>query len=231
MRKDLCLLLILRQTRFLHKVGMTENCYLFHIFSSIDITMKNIFFWLIILLWSTTVFASEISFWRDYELNTPFLNTIDFSTLLNNSISLQTLEPSILPTTTTTYEQGTLLAEYVDPRSDGFSSFPWGSCTEYVARQRPELFINEDGTRRMTGNAEDWLRNAQRLWLEIGSIPQKWSIAVYYEGRWGRQYGHVAYVQEIQSNGMIIVSEMNYEQEYVVTYRVVPANLAAGYIY
>lgn len=134
-------------------------------------------------------------------------------------------------TTNTHFSQGTVLASFVDPRSFGFSGFPWGSCTEYVARQRPDLFVYQDGTRRLTGNAQDRLRNAQRLWLETGKFPQQGAIAVYYEWRGWRQYGHVAYVEHIQNNDTIIVSEMNYQQDHVVTYRVIDADLAAGYIY
>lgn len=134
-------------------------------------------------------------------------------------------------TTDTLYEVGTVLASFVDARSDWFSGFWAGSCTEYVARQRPELFVYEDGSRRMTGNAEDRLSNAKTHWFETGKTAKQGAIAVYYEGQGGRKYGHVAYVEHVQNNGNIIVSEMNYKQDYIVTWRVVKANRAAGYIY
>lgn len=179
------------------------------------------------LLW-TSVFAQE-----EIKIpQVPFAYTIDLL-LPDFSVQEKSAKEEINNniTTDTVYEQWTILASLVDPRSEWFATFPGGSCTEYVARQRPELFINEDGSRRITGNAEDRLRNAQRLWLETGKKPKQGAIAVFYEGRWGRQHGHVAYVEQIQSNGMIIVSEMNYDSEYIITYRVIPEKLAAGYIY
>lgn len=129
------------------------------------------------------------------------------------------------------YPQGKILAEYVDPRSRNFAGFPAGSCTEYIARQRPHLFINADGSRHLRGNAQDWLLNAQKLGIPTGKTPQKGAIAVYREGHGGRAFGHVAYVEDIQSDGTLIISEMNYEYPYTITYRVVSAKTAAGYIY
>jgi len=114
---------------------------------------------------------------------------------------------------------------------NGFASFLEWSCTDYAAKQRPDLFLNTDGSRRITGNAEDWLNNAQKLGITTGSTPKKWAIAVYYTGKWAREYGHAAYIEDIQPNGVIVVSEMNYEEEYVVTIRAIDADLAAGYIY
>lgn len=167
---------------------------------------------------------------QDNIINTvPYKYTISFLATTNSEQFSS--DDSNNVTTDTTYKAGTLLAEYVYPRSNGFASFLEWSCTEYVAKQRPDLFLNDDGSRRITGNAEDRLHNAKRLWIELWSTPKKWSIAVYYNGHWGRQYGHVAYVEEVQSNGVIIVSEMNYKEEYIVTLRAVDSQRAAWYIY
>ena len=92
------------------------------------------------------------------DIQTPF--QYDISTLLKQ-ISHNKEEKNIR--FDTVYEIGNIIKSFVDSRSDGFSGFPAGSCTEYIARQRPELFVNSNGSRRMTGNAEDRLRNAQRL--------------------------------------------------------------------
>jgi hypothetical protein len=187
--------------------------------------MKKILFWRIIIWWliGTYSFAfSEHTPLSVDTMNIPFKHTISF-------VDEKSWDSDA--TTDSTYTVWTLLAEYVYPRSDGFASFLEWSCTEYVARQKPKLFLNENGSRRLTGNAEDRLHNAKALWMETGTLPKKWSIAVYYNGRWWRAYGHVAYVEEVQSNGVIIVSEMNYTEDYVVTLRAVDASLAAGYIY
>lgn len=184
--------------------------------------MKKILLWRIII-WGL-ICTYSIAFSQDFisEMKIPYTYTISF-------VSDDKSENTV--TTDTLYQAKTLLAEYVYPRADGFAYFEQWSCTDYVARQRPDLFLDSDGNRRLTGNAEDRLRNAKSLWMETGTLPKKWSIAVYYNGRWWRMYGHVAYVEEVQSNGVIIVSEMNYTEDYVVTLRAVDANLAAGYIY
>ena len=183
---------------------------------------KNIFTTVLVSLIILTPLYSQNLFFQEFQV--PFVYD-------SKPLFVQNTTQESDTTTDTSYEVGTILKSFVDPRSDGFSGFLWGSCTEYIARQRPELFVNQDGSRRMSGNAEDWLRNAQRLWLETSSKPQVGAIAVYKEWKWAREYGHVAYVEEIQDDGTLIVSEMNYEEDYIVTWRVVDSKLALWYIY
>ena len=173
---------------------------------------------LVSVLTGTSLYAQSLIF------KIPFTYTINAPVVPQSKVKTKIMNHMV-------YSPWVIIKSLVDTRSNGFSGFPAGSCTEYIARQRPELFVNPDGSRRMTGNAEDRLRNAQRIWFATWQDPKLWSIAVYYEGKWARKYGHVAYVERIQKDGTLIVSEMNYNQEYIVTWRVVKANLAAGYIY
>lgn len=194
--------------------------------------MQKILFWLCVFLWLWwySFAQSGITLQDGLMQMIPFQYTISF--LPNDTLSKDSvIEDKEIITTDTLYSAGTLITSYVYPRADGFAFFEKWSCTDYIARQRPDLFLNSDGSRRITGNAEDRLYNAKKLWLKTWANPQKWSIAVYYEWRWWREYWHVAYVEQVQSNGVIIVSEMNYTDDYVVSIRAVDSKLAAGYIY
>ena len=135
------------------------------------------------------------------------------------------------PQSTKLHHIGTILAAYIDPRADTFAWFHAGSCTVYIAKRKPELFFYPDGSRRLKGNAEDWLVNAQKLDLKTWSEPKLGAIAVYYPWQGAWEYGHVGFVEDIQNDGTIIISEMDYETEHMVTHRVVRGDLAAWYIY
>jgi surface antigen len=109
--------------------------------------------------------------------------------------------------------------------------FDKGSCTDYASSRRPELFMKK-GKRLITGNAKERLWKAQKMWISTSNIPKKWSIAVY--SPWADdagEYGHVAYVEEVWANGVIVVSDMNYKGEYILTRRTVKADVADWYIY
>ena len=75
--------------------------------------------------------------------------------------------------------------------------FPYGQCTWYVASRRPIPW---------NGNAGDWFAAAQSLNWPTGQMPQPGAIMVTWES-W---YGHVAYVEKVNSDGSWVVSEMNY---------------------
>jgi LysM repeat protein len=75
--------------------------------------------------------------------------------------------------------------------------FPYGQCTWYVASRRPIPW---------NGNAGDWFAAAQALNWPTGQMPQPGAIMVTWES-W---YGHVAYVERVNSDGSWVVSEMNY---------------------
>ncbi len=102
--------------------------------------------------------------------------------------------------------------------------FPWGQCTLYVAQKKYVPW---------SGNAKNWLANAKRYGLEIGNAPRVGAIVALKESGWqARRYGHVAYVEEIEKN-KIIISEMNYKGVGVYSKRSVPINSKKiiGYIY
>ncbi|TSC96194.1 MAG: putative CHAP domain containing protein [Parcubacteria group bacterium Athens1014_10] len=103
-------------------------------------------------------------------------------------------------------------------------TFPWGQCTWYVAQKRYVPW---------SGHAKNWLANARRMGFEIGTNPLIGAIICLKETGWqARLWGHVAYVEEVNGNN-IIISEMNYKGVGVYSKRTLPINSKKiiGYIY
>ncbi len=103
--------------------------------------------------------------------------------------------------------------------------FPRGYCTYYVASQMKITF---------GGNAKSWLANAKASGYVTGKEPAVRS-AVVMTGPTGamRRYGHVAYVNSINDDGTITISEMNYDHFNRIDTRTISANDSSirGYIY
>lgn len=81
--------------------------------------------------------------------------------------------------------------------------FPRGYCTYYVATRMKITF---------GGNAKSWLANAKASGYVTGQEPAVRS-AVVMTGPKGamRRYGHVGYVESVNGDGTITISEMNYD--------------------
>ena len=108
------------------------------------------------------------------------------------------------------------------PGSTSANHFPWGWCTWYVA-SRVGIPWN--------GNAWEWYGAAQAYGYEVGQKPVAGSVMVSWDSYW---YGHVGYVESVNSDGSFVVSEMNYKGFGVVDQRtVVPGKGAPliGFIY
>ncbi|MBW3568882.1 CHAP domain-containing protein [Candidatus Parcubacteria bacterium] len=90
-----------------------------------------------------------------------------------------------------------------------------GYCTWYAKSKRPDL-------PNSLGNANTWYSRAQALGLPTGSVPKPGAI--------GQQGMHVVYVEKVNGDGTIFVSEMNYRGFGVVSHRTVPAS-TFQYIY
>lgn len=94
----------------------------------------------------------------------------------------------------------------VGPYSNG--NFPYGYCTWYVATRRHVYW---------TGNASDWWPNARAAGRPEGQTPEVGAIMV----TWESSYGHVAYVEQVNSDGSWVVSEMNFVAWGVVDHRTI----------
>jgi surface antigen/uncharacterized protein YraI len=105
--------------------------------------------------------------------------------------------------------------------------FPWGECTWWASLKRPDLYPT------VHGNAGDWLAEAQSGGIPTGSTPAVGAIAVFLPYVAGAgQYGHVAYVEAVNGDGTITISEYNWAGYHVgPTFRRVAAARVSGFIY
>lgn len=90
------------------------------------------------------------------------------------------------------------------------NGYVWGNCTWYVKNRRPDLPNN-------LGNGGSWVANAASMGLATGSKPVAGAV--------GEQPGHVVYVESVNANGTVNISEMNYNGGLgQVHYRTAPAS-------
>ncbi len=86
---------------------------------------------------------------------------------------------------------------------------PWGmynrECVSYVAWKvyQKNGYMPYWGGR---GNAKQWPSNAQAAGIATGSTPRVGSAGVIYAGTWG----HIVWVNSVNSNGTINISQYNY---------------------
>jgi surface antigen len=109
-------------------------------------------------------------------------------------------KPKVLP----------LLTPEVEP-----NTYATGNCTWYAKQMRPDLPDN-------LGNADTWYERAQAQGIEVGTEP--------VEGAIGQSGMHVVFVEKVNNDGTIIISEMNYQGLGVIDQRKLPAN-SFQYIY
>lgn len=83
--------------------------------------------------------------------------------------------------------------------SSAGNGYSWGWCTWYAKEKRPDLPNN-------LGNGGEWVGRAAAQGIPTGSAPRVGAIA--------EQPGHVAYVEAVNGDGTVTVSEMgwNYTQ-------------------
>ncbi len=84
-----------------------------------------------------------------------------------------------------------------------------GYCTWYVKNRRPDLPNN-------LGNADTWVARARAQGLPTGSTPRVGAV--------GQQGMHVVYVESVNGDGTVTISEMNFKGLYVTGTRTVPAS-------
>lgn len=103
----------------------------------------------------------------------------------------------------------------------GANGYDYGYCTWYAKNRRPDLPNN-------LGNASTWKVLAQRAGFATGNIPRAGAV-IWTPPR--DYYGHVGYVESVNGDGSVNVSEMNTAGWGVVSRKTLSAEQAAGYGY
>ena len=95
-----------------------------------------------------------------------------------------------------------------------------GQCTQWAWYKRQDLPSN-------LGNANAWARNAARAGYVVNRTPSAGAVFQTSSG-W---YGHVGYVESVNSDGSIVVTEMNYGVNYRVIRSTSPASAVGRFNY
>lgn len=99
--------------------------------------------------------------------------------------------------------------------SSAGNTYAPGYCTWYAKQRRPDL-------PNRLGNASSWVARAAAQGYATGSAPRAGAI--------GQQGNHVVYIESVNSDGTVTVSEMNYRGIGVISSRTAPAS-SFRYIY
>ncbi|MCI2955002.1 CHAP domain-containing protein [Staphylococcus caprae] len=121
-----------------------------------------------------------------------------------------------------TSNQQSYSTETTSASSTSGNLYTAGQCTWYV-------FDKVGGQIGSTwGNANNWASAAEASGYTVNHTPEKGSILQSSNGA----YGHVAYVENVGSDGSVTVSEMNYNGgPYVVDTRTISSSEASSYNY
>jgi len=95
-----------------------------------------------------------------------------------------------------------------------------GQCTQWAWYNRQDLPST-------LGNANAWARNAAAAGYVVNRTPAAGAIFQTSSG-W---YGHVGYVEAVNGDGSIVVSEMNYGVSYRVIRSTIPASAVGNFNY
>ena len=135
-------------------------------------------------------------------------DTIHPGDVLQVSASAQTSSTYSAPATTANEVSDTEDVVENTPTNYG-NSYPVGQCTWGVKELAP-------WASNWWGNANTWAIYASAQGYKTGSVPVVGAIAVWDGG----EYGHVAYVTDVQSENSIQVLEANYRrQKQIANYR------------
>lgn len=100
------------------------------------------------------------------------------------------------------------------PVYDGSNTYDYGYCTWYVKNRRGASIPNG------LGNANTWYSRAAGMGMAVGSTPKAGAVGTTTRGG----LGHVVYVESVNKDGSINISEMNAPTWGKVTYRTASAS-------
>lgn len=94
------------------------------------------------------------------------------------------------------------------------NTYDYGYCTWYVKNKRGSSLPNS------LGNANTWYSRAQSIGMSVGDKPRAGAVGTTTRGL----EGHVVYVESVNKDGSINISEMNSPTWGVVTHRAASAS-------
>jgi len=106
-------------------------------------------------------------------------------------------------------------------------SYPYGQCTWFVYNRGKEVGVNFGG---YMGNGCQWMYAPN---YQTTHIPTEHSALSFSPGQAGADptYGHVSFVEQVKSDGSILVSESNVKGLGVISYRTFDAETARQFTY
>lgn len=111
---------------------------------------------------------------------------------------------------------------YNNVNYDTGNSYAFGNCTQYVYNRITQLggYIDLD-----MGNGQDWSVTGRARGYEVSNTPKIGTAVSFNAGVLGADstYGHVAFVEKINEDGSILISEMNAQGLNVVSTRTIQA--------
>jgi len=124
------------------------------------------------------------------------------------------------------------------PRYDGHNyntsgSYPFGQCTWYAFNRMAQIGKPVDD---FMGNGGEWGYKGKALGYKVTNKPKVGTAISFPPGSFGSDpvYGHVAFVEVVNADGTLLVSECNVVNpgSGTISYRVVPTSIAniASYV-
>ncbi|GBS10134.1 CHAP domain-containing protein [Staphylococcus aureus] len=121
-----------------------------------------------------------------------------------------------------------------DDSSDEFKPFrevsdsmpyPHGQCTWYVYNRMKQFGTSISGD---LGDAHNWNNRAQYRDYQVSHTPKRHAAVVFEAGQFGadQHYGHVAFVEKVNSDGSIVISESNVKGLGIISHRTINAAAA-----
>ncbi len=106
------------------------------------------------------------------------------------------------------------------------NGYIFGFCTWHAAQRRIQT-----GNPLPTnlGNASSWYRNALGNGMSVGEKPKAGAVLWHTDTWIAGGLGHVGYVERVNSDGSILVSDMNYPRWGGVTYRTIQPSEISNY--
>lgn len=106
--------------------------------------------------------------------------------------------------------------------ASGSSPYPQGQCTWYVYQRMQQYDSSISGD---LGDAHNWNNHAEREGYTVTHSPKNHTAVVFEAGQLGAdtQYGHVGFVEKVNDDGSIVISESNVKGLGVISYRTIDA--------